>query len=232
MGNLVRTIIALMLLGLTASGATDCPEVVWPDFNVSQCLPSCVVLGSFISFKDEDRPRTPIGIWEDTVSKSPGKPRPHLNLGRAYQESGRYDDALREFRAAIVVSRDVSARERLIARQLAAVNMAQIYLRFGELNLAESVLVEVWNEDPGFPGIANNLAVVYFEQNRYQMALEVLDAGISNLDAYPYYIEQATLWFNRGIALQILGQCVEADGSFRMARSLDRELLPRSECKS
>ncbi len=34
-----------------------------------------------------------ISLWEDTVSKSPLKPRPHNNLGYSYSRAGRYEEA-------------------------------------------------------------------------------------------------------------------------------------------
>jgi hypothetical protein len=42
-----------------------------------------------------------ISLWEDTVAKSPGKARAHNNLGYAYMQAGRKNEAEREFRAAL-----------------------------------------------------------------------------------------------------------------------------------
>lgn len=42
-----------------------------------------------------------ITLWEDTVTKSPMKARPHGNLGYAYYLAGRHEDAKREYRAAL-----------------------------------------------------------------------------------------------------------------------------------
>ena len=43
----------------------------------------------------------PVTLWSDVAAKSPGKTRARYNLGRAYVEKGRYEDAIGEFREAI-----------------------------------------------------------------------------------------------------------------------------------
>jgi len=44
---------------------------------------------------------TEISLWEDTVTKSPGKARVHNNLGYAYLLARRHDEARREFATAL-----------------------------------------------------------------------------------------------------------------------------------
>ncbi len=43
----------------------------------------------------------PVAFWSDAVRKSPGKARPHTNLGQAWFERGDTDRAIEEFRAAL-----------------------------------------------------------------------------------------------------------------------------------
>jgi protein O-mannosyl-transferase len=45
----------------------------------------------------------PVLFWSDAVRKSPGKARPHANLGHAWFEAGEIDRALDEFRAALAL---------------------------------------------------------------------------------------------------------------------------------
>ncbi len=42
-----------------------------------------------------------IALWEDTVTQSPNKARVHNNLGYAYMQAHRSDEARREFNAAL-----------------------------------------------------------------------------------------------------------------------------------
>jgi tetratricopeptide (TPR) repeat protein len=44
--------------------------------------------------------RDEVSLWADAARKAPRKPRPHLNLGVAWHERGRVDDAIRELRIA------------------------------------------------------------------------------------------------------------------------------------
>jgi len=54
-------------------------------------------------------------LWEDIVSKSPRKVGPRVNLGKFYDQAGRYDDAVREFRKALeLVPGYPNARRNLI----------------------------------------------------------------------------------------------------------------------
>lgn len=135
--------------------------------------------------------------------------------------------------------------DQLATEQLASTNMAQLFLHRGDIGDAESVLVEVWNKEPGHPGIAANLAAVYAERaNRLlaagnksewlrnvEMALELSSIGIENAPNYPGFTETGTLVANKGRLLVALGRCDEAKQIFSEARRYpDVGDLP--ECKS
>jgi len=45
--------------------------------------------------------RDPVTLWEDNAAKAEGKARVHGNLGKAYLDAGRYEEAAREFRRMI-----------------------------------------------------------------------------------------------------------------------------------
>jgi hypothetical protein len=55
-----------------------------------------------------------VTLWSDVVEKSPGKYRPHLNLGESFDATKVYDKAEREFRRAIEIDpKSISARTSL-----------------------------------------------------------------------------------------------------------------------
>lgn len=63
---------------------------------------ACIIIAlSLLTFNRNVIWRSSITLWEDTVEKSPGKSRPHNNLGLAYYENGFYDKAESEFLAAL-----------------------------------------------------------------------------------------------------------------------------------
>jgi tetratricopeptide (TPR) repeat protein len=47
----------------------------------------------------------PLLLWKDNTAKAPGFSRTHNNLGMAYWELGRYDEALSEYKAALIAPR-------------------------------------------------------------------------------------------------------------------------------
>jgi tetratricopeptide (TPR) repeat protein len=59
--------------------------------------------------------RSEIALWEDTVSKSPLKPRAHNNLGYSYSMAGRHEEAKREYLRALELQVDYApARKNLL----------------------------------------------------------------------------------------------------------------------
>jgi len=57
--------------------------------------------------------RDELAFWEDTVEKSPGMYKPHLNLGVAYENKGRLTEAEREYVAAERIFASPEVRENL-----------------------------------------------------------------------------------------------------------------------
>jgi tetratricopeptide (TPR) repeat protein len=61
--------------------------------------------------------RSEIALWESSVALSPWNARGHNNLGYAYQQAGRVQDARREYQAALVLDPGY-AKARLNLRSL------------------------------------------------------------------------------------------------------------------
>src|SRR5262245_20361922 len=56
---------------------------------------------AFMTFQRNQVWATNVTLWQDAVQKSPGKARPHINLGQAYHANGYAADALREYQAVL-----------------------------------------------------------------------------------------------------------------------------------
>jgi tetratricopeptide (TPR) repeat protein len=54
-----------------------------------------------------------VTFWEDTVKRSPGQDKAHLNLGYAYEMRGRFEEAEREYLAAIAIYQSPEALSNL-----------------------------------------------------------------------------------------------------------------------
>lgn len=156
----------------------------------------------------------PLRLWKDAAEKSPLKPRPRLNYARALAESGDWESAAAEYRKAMEVANGRPAWERMMARQIAIVNLSQMLLRNGSpeaLDEAERLLTIAWNEEPGFPGTAINMSAVWMEQGKDQMALDILNMGQSRIPDYPWFTEEKRLYLTRAFARAKLGDCAGAN---------------------
>ncbi len=92
-------------------------------------------------------------IWEDTVAKSPGKARPHNNLGHGYKLAHRPAEAMREFERALEISPD----------QVDALNnLATLYANVHRTEEAVAMLRRTLSIDPNHLSAHYNLAMNYY----------------------------------------------------------------------
>src|SRR5215471_4448403 len=132
-----------------------------------------------------------IALWEDAVARSPEKPRPHFNLGQAYQDAQRLPDAVREYQRALALKPDFHA---------AYSNIAAIYLDQGQLDKAEEVLRQVTTVAPDFTDGFINLAVLYIRTQQPDKAIAAADRALQiNSDSFAAH-------FNKGEALTQKGE--------------------------
>src|SRR5215831_5263022 len=127
-----------------------------------------------------------IALWEDAEAKSPGKPRPHFNLGQAYQDAQRLPDAIREYQHALALKPDIYA---------AYSNIAAIYLDQREFDKGEEMLQKVTTLAPNFTEGFINLAVLYIRRRQPDKAISALNRA---LEINP---ESFAAHFNKGEAL-------------------------------
>lgn len=69
-------------------------------------------------------------LCQDTVKKSPGKARPHNNLGYAYMKVGRLEEALEEFKTAVRIEPNFAEAQN---------NIGYLYMKMGQLQEALEV---------------------------------------------------------------------------------------------
>jgi len=66
-------------------------------------LSTVILLFSFLTFQRNHVWQDEVTLWEDTVKKSPNKPRALMNLGLAYSKLGKYDLSLDYFNKSIAI---------------------------------------------------------------------------------------------------------------------------------
>jgi len=151
-----------------------------------------------------------ISLWEDAVAKSPEKPRPHFNLGQAYQDAQQLPDAIREYERALALKPDIHA---------AYSNIAAIYLDQRQFDKAEEMLQRVTSLAPTFTEGFINLGVLYIRRQEPDKALAAVNRAIEiNPESFAAY-------FNKGEALTQKGDFKDALESYKRAVYLRPDLI-------
>lgn len=143
-------------------------------------------------------------LWTDAVKKSPTAARPHLNLGIAYQERERLEEALAEFDQALSINPKLAP---------ALVNRGAVFFQRGELDRAEIELKRAIEIAPERPLPYQNLAAIALARKQPEAALPWLDKAIA-------LEETAVCRFMQGEALLQLGRQDEAARAYRRASEL------------
>ncbi|MBF0557577.1 MAG: tetratricopeptide repeat protein [Nitrospirae bacterium] len=174
-----------------------------------------------------------IKLWEDTALKSPLLPGVRDNLGLAYLEKGRQDEAINEFRTAVrLVQTDVTAHMYLaLAMRLRGdapesakeVNIAYSIIHYfkgvefmngGHYQEATEELDRALKLRPDYPEAYNNLGFIYQSLNLPDKAMECY------LRAIRLNPEFAEAHNNLGIIYQSLNIYDKAENEFRLAVTL------------
>ncbi len=88
-------------------------------------------------------------LWRDVVSKSPDKARAHVNLGFAYKEKAKLDDAIREYREAIRLDPSLAQAHN---------NLGAVYQARGDLAEAAREFREAVRLDASSVGVPKSVA--------------------------------------------------------------------------
>lgn len=149
--------------------------------------------------------RDDYSLWSDTVKKVPDSSLAHLNLGRAYFDKNRLDEAVREYVTAL----------RLEPRNpLTYNNLGFAYYRMGRIDEAIGEFMTALKIKPDYAIVHNNLGIVYLGQGRVDEAIQEL-ATASILK--PDYVKARN---NLGIAYSMQGRLDEAIKEYMIALKL------------
>lgn len=146
----------------------------------------------------------PVSLWEDVAKKSPLKARPHNNLGTAYIEKGRLQDAEREFLTALQIQPTYSQ---------SYANLGRIYRDRGETAKAISAFKQSAVSDYSTKA-DENLALAYDMSGDYEMAAFYFRRCAERNPVSGGY-------FNLGLALKKAGKSEEALAAYRRSAQLN-----------
>jgi len=148
-----------------------------------------------------------VSLWEDVVKKSPNKSRPHYNLGRAYQEQRRFEEAIGEYRT-VVQSHSAYSVDALN-------NIGVSLIEQGRIDEAISGYTAALKLNPGDAVVHYNLASAYVIQGRIDEAISEYAAAIKlNPDS-------AEVHFYLGAAYKKQGRMNEAINEYHVVLKLN-----------
>ena len=153
-----------------------------------------------------------IDLWQQAERVAPNKLRPHLNLGAALQATDRSDQALVEYRHALLIRSDLP---------LVYSNLGTIYLKQGRIDDAEAMLTRAIELSPRLPQAYINLASIAVNRKKADEAFDYL-AKAEKAGALGDWLH-----FIRAEALELSGQINAARSEYRTAEELsedDRQL--------
>ncbi len=189
-----------------------------------------VALGTVTYLRNEVY-RDAATLWEDTVAKSPLKPRPRTNLSIVYGKAGREEDSIIQYQAAAYLNPEFrKAHGRLGVRQEefeqlmrgAVAGFVQRHLTNGmaaldrrDLALAETEFRAALRLDPADPDAHSDLGLVHGMRREFDEAVR------EAREAVRLAPRRADLERNLGVALSWSGRPAEAIEALRRAMALD-----------
>jgi protein O-mannosyl-transferase len=145
-------------------------------------------------------------LWRDTVVKNPNMWVAHYNLGNAYMQGGRIQEATREYEQAVRLKPDSVEPQS---------NLALTLLQAGRVDEAIPHLERVVRINPGFAEGHYDLANAYLQARRAQDAIGDYEQAVR---LNPDYVEAHV---NLGFALAQRGKFDEAVQHWETALRLD-----------
>jgi protein O-mannosyl-transferase len=147
---------------------------------------------------------SPITLWSDTLSKSPAKVRPYVNLGAALVDSGDIGRAIPLLQRAIQLDPDDPQANHALGRAL--------LVGRGDLELATRLIERALTVRPNYPEALANLGAVLNRQRRYDETIARLESARSIID------RNVEAHFNLGVAYAMKRDTLQAEAE---ARTLD-----------
>ena len=154
--------------------------------------------------------RSGLSLWTDTVAKRPHNAWAHNNLGNALRDAGRGEDAMAEFRRALLLRPDLPEAENNLGNSLQATGRNEEAL--AHFDRATTLR-------PSYAEARNGHGVALLALGRTEEAVRDFRAAA---DLRPEYAEA---WFNLGVGFDARNDRPDAIVSYRQALVIDPALV-------
>jgi len=145
-------------------------------------------------------------LWSKTVKSSPGSSIAHGGLGSAYQELGRLDEAVEEYKRAIAIYQE---------DYKAHYNLGVIYDQQGLLDPAVQSYLRSIQANPAYPNAHFNLGIIYQKQGLMDEAIGHF-RKVTELDLLDYEARN-----NLGVAYAMQGNLDSALAEWEKVLEID-----------
>ena len=104
-----------------------------------------------------------ITLWSDVVKKSPGKARPHFNLGAAFSEQKRDEEAIPQYQRALEINPNLAQPH---------INLGEALERHNKIEEAAEHYRAALQIKPDLPEAHNNIGSILAKQGRTEEAIQ------------------------------------------------------------
>jgi protein O-mannosyl-transferase len=162
---------------------------VWPK-DAKRSGIALLALLALLSFQRNRVWHDEESLWGDAASKGPLMARPQINLGKAYLEQGRWDEAIAASRRGLRLDPSLA---------LAHYNIGTAYLAQENWDAAEASYSLAVELKPDLGQAHNNLGNVFRQRGRYDLAVSSYRRAIElGGDRGPLWHNLATAWLEAG----------------------------------
>ena len=168
---------------------------------------ACILMLGALTVMRNDVYASPIRLWEDAVQKSPDKPRPYLNLSRAYIENGDSAQAIHSIQTALLIGRERGLKKK--ESVAAYINLAAAY--GDDYGKAEEALKTIGPSASEYHEYYHNLGLIYMKTGKHAQAIAEFQKALELLPGSP------TLLNLIGNEYERLYQDGKARGYFQLA---------------
>ena len=160
-------------------------------------------------------------LWIDASEKAPDLSRPHHNLGRYYGDHGQKEEAIIEYKTALLKPGYNRKGESFVT----CYNLGMVYAGLKDYEKALLYYNRALALDPYFPSVYNNMASLMEEQGKHELGHKYLVKGIKlNLYSPELFVNLGLYYLKEGQPDRAIVWLNKSENEKRMAYNISLDL--------